>query len=135
MPNKLECLTDNGWQCNRHRKKSRKPSKVVGLSVSIAESRLILARNQIRGSATLIARRNHTMSEIERNWQNSKEDVEKGRGIVAKCSDCIHQPVCEVWGGLFQTRNDVEQICEHFIQNDKPVGFDEFWKKKFENKK
>ena len=47
---------------------------------------------------------------------------------MAYCKECIHQPVCDVWGGTFK-RNDVEHICGHYMGKEKVMGFDEFWKK------
>lgn len=47
------------------------------------------------------------------------------------CKDCVHQTVCKVYGGLFPTRTDVERICDHFM-NISVIGFDEFWKRRFE---
>lgn len=49
------------------------------------------------------------------------------------CKECVHQAVCKVYGGLFPKRNDVERICEHFM-NTSVLGFNPFWKQQFEEK-
>ena len=54
---------------------------------------------------------------------------------MATCEECIHHPVCKVYGALFPTRTDVDKICDHYLRNDTSMGFDEFWSKVFSKNK
>ena len=62
---------------------------------------------------------------------------------MAMCKECVHHPVCKVWGGLFPKRTDVERICEHFMEQETDAlqvvksmksEFDAFWKQQFGEK-
>lgn len=35
---------------------------------------------------------------------------------MANCKECLHHDVCELHGEVFATRNDVETICENYMQ-------------------
>ena len=46
---------------------------------------------------------------------------------MAKCVDCVHHPVCKVHGELLPKRNDVDRICDNYL-NVAHLRFDDFWK-------
>ena len=126
----LDCPTANGRLCKSllSLKKSLFPK--AGESANTAES--LSRKHKASGSVTYIADNRHTNQENWKSKWNTVGNTEKGEDSVT-CKDCIHQPVCDVWGGLFPTRNDVERICDHFT-NVEVLGFEAFWKRQFEAK-
>ena len=62
--------------------------------------------------------------------------------MMATCKGCVHYAVCQIHGEVFITRNDVDRICENFMDKTRVVilkkddaeenmNFGQFWASRF----